>query len=194
MLQIDNTILSFDIFEKKFVCDLGKCKGACCVHGDSGAPLDDEEVGVLERIFPEVKLFMRAEGVEAVKAQGTSVIDSDGDKVTPLVNGEECVYVVFENGVTKCAIEKAFEAGAIAFQKPVSCHLYPIRITKYADFEALNYHEWDICSPALACGKKTNVPLYVFLREPLVRKYGEAWYEKVTLASEEVVHFRNYNK
>ncbi|MDP4208740.1 MAG: DUF3109 family protein [Bacteroidota bacterium] len=194
MLQIDNTILSFDIFEKKFVCDLDKCKGACCVHGDSGAPLDDEEVDALDRIFPEVKLFMRIEGVEAVEVQGTSVIDSDGDKVTPLVNGEECVYVVFENGVTKCAIEKAFEAGVITFQKPVSCHLYPIRITKYADFEALNYHEWDICSPALTCGKKTNVPLYVFLREPLVRKYGEAWYEKVKLASKEVAHFRNYSK
>jgi hypothetical protein len=186
MLQIDNSVLSFDVFEKHFVCDIKKCKGACCIHGDSGAPLEEEEVDILKDIFPEVRPYMRPEGIEAVGRQGTHVIDSDGDKVTPLVNGEECAFVIFEDGIAKCAIEKAFEAGKVSFKKPVSCHLYPIRITKYSTFEALNYHKWEICKPALALGRKMNLPLHIFLAEPLTRKYGREWYEQLKIAAEEL--------
>ena len=189
MLQIDNAVLSFDILEKKFVCDLKKCHGACCVHGDSGAPLDENETKVLDEIYPQIKPFMRKEGLEAIEEHGTSVIDSDGDKVTPLVKGRECAYVIFEGDVAKCAIEKAYESKVIGFKKPISCHLYPIRVVKYSDFEALNYHQWEICKPATLCGEKKGIPLYIYLKEPLVRKYGETWYEKLVIAADEAIKY-----
>jgi hypothetical protein len=187
MLQIDRTVLSFDILQKKFACDLKKCKGACCVYGDSGAPLEDDEVEVLGKIFPFIRPFMREEGVKAVEEQGVFLIDADNDKVTPLVNGRECAYVIFEEGIAKCAIEKACENKVIEFKKPVSCHLYPARITKYSDFEALNYHQWEICKHAVANGNKNDVPLYVYLQDSLVRKYGEEWYKQLKIASVEVL-------
>lgn len=190
MLQIDDKVISFDILQKKFSCDLKKCKGACCVHGDSGAPLEDKETEILKNIYPLVKPFMRQEGIEAVEQQGTHVIDSDGDKVTPLVNGKECSYVVFEDGIAFCAIEKAYIAKAIDFQKPISCHLYPIRVTKYKGFEAVNYHCWDICKHALTKGRKTETSLFVFLKEPLVRNYGSDWFEKLKIANDEYVKFK----
>ena len=189
MLQIDDVVLGLDILEKKFVCDLKKCKGACCVFGDSGAPLEIDEAEILKRNFSSIKPFMRQEGIKAVENQGTHLIDTDGDLVTPLIEGKECAFVVFEKNIAKCSIEKAYEANAIAFQKPISCNLYPIRITRYKDFDALNYHEWEICNHALTLGSKMNTPLYVFLAQPLTRKYGEAWYEQLKIASEEVVKF-----
>ena len=189
MLQINSVVLSLDILEKKFVCDLKKCKGACCVFGDSGAPLEQDEAEILSRNFQAVKSFMRPEGVKAIEEQGTHVIDSDGDTVTPLIDGKECAYVVFENKIAKCAIEIAYEAKKTDFQKPISCNLYPIRITRYKDFDALNYHEWDICNPACKLGDKMQIPLYTFLAQPLTRKYGEAWYEQLKIASEELKKF-----
>jgi len=186
MLQIDKSILSLDILEKKFVCNVKKCLGTCCVHGDSGAPLEKKEVALLKKIIPNIRPFMRSEGLEAIEKQGTSIIDCDGDDVTPLVNGNECAYVIFENGIAKCSIEKAYENKVIGFIKPISCHLYPIRITKYSNFEALNYHQWEVCKPAISFGKKNGVPLYVFLKEPLVRKYGAKWYKKLMLAAIEL--------
>ncbi|HEY4788212.1 MAG TPA: DUF3109 family protein [Bacteroidales bacterium] len=194
MLQIDNTIVSLDVFEKKFVCDVKKCHGACCVQGDSGAPLEESEVSKLAEIFPKVRPFMREEGIEAIMEQGTSVIDSDGDYVTPLINGRECAFVVFENGAAKCTIEKAYEANVISFRKPISCHLYPIRVIKYSNFEALNYHQWDICKPALWYGEKMGIPLYIYLKEPLIRKYGEKWYEQLEIAAKEVLKYARRNK
>lgn len=187
MLQIGDAIISFDILEKKFVCDLKKCKGACCVHGDSGAPLEKEEVKILEDLFVHVRPFMRKEGIKSVEEQGSSIVDSDGDYVTPLVNGKECAYVVFEDGIAKCSIEKAYESNVIKFKKPISCHLYPIRITKYSKFDALNYHQWEICKHAVTLGKKKDIPIYIYLKEPLSRKYGESWYSQLKIASEEVL-------
>lgn len=187
MLQIGNAILSFDILNTRFACDLKKCKGACCVHGDSGAPLEDEEVDILKTLFPKIRDFMRPEGIEAIETQGTSVIDSDGDNVTPLVNGNECAYVVFEEGIAKCAIEKAYFSKEITFRKPISCHLYPIRITKYSTFEALNYHKWDICKPALKLGSNLDTPLYIYVEESLTRKYGKDWYEQLRIAGNELI-------
>lgn len=177
MIELGRTIISEDILEKEFVCNLSACKGACCVEGDAGAPVDEAEAKILEDIFPKVKPFLRPEGVAAIEQQGTSVTDWDGELVTPLVKGKECAYVIFdEKGITKCGIEKAWEAGAVDFQKPVSCHLYPVRITVYKDFDAVNYHKWNVCSPACTLGKELEVPVYKFLKGALTRKYGEAWY------------------
>jgi len=188
MIQIGKAIVSLDIFEKQFVCNLTKCKGMCCVYGQSGAPLEDNEIAILEEIYPKVKPYMTPAGIAVVEQQGIYVIDFDNDKVTPLVgDSEDCIFANKEKGVIYCAIEKAFMNGEIGFPKPVSCHLYPIRITKYKDFEAVNYHQWDICKDALRLGKKTETPLYVFLKEPLIRKYGKEWYEELCLAARETI-------
>jgi len=149
MLRIDDTLISFDLLEKKFCCHLDKCKGLCCVKGDSGAPLSDEEVLLLPKIIEKVKPYMRSEGIESIDRQGTHVIDSDHESVTPLIDGKECAYTIFEKGIAKCAIEKAWLEKVIDFQKPISCHLYPIRVKSYNDFVAVNYDKWDICEAIL---------------------------------------------
>jgi len=177
MITIDNTNNSDDLANVCFVCDLAKCKGACCVEGDAGAPLEEYEISELEDALDYVKPFMRQEGIDAVEQSGVFDYDAGGNYVTPLINGAECVFVVFtEDGTAACAIEKSWEAGKSKFRKPVSCHLYPIRISHYKDFDAVNYHQWHICKPALEYGKKLNIPVYVFLKVPLIRKYGEKWY------------------
>ncbi len=184
MIEIGRTLISDDLVEKKFVCDLNACKGACCVHGDSGAPLEEDEVKIMEEIFPSVKPFMTKKGIAAVEKQGTWVKDSDGDKVTPLVDeNKECAYTYFENGMALCAIEKAHKEGKVKFQKPVSCHLYPVRITPYKKFDAVNYEVWDICKPACACGEKLEVPVYKFVKTALIRKYGKEWFAQLESAA-----------
>ena len=185
MILIDKTIVSDDLLEKQFVCALDKCKGACCVEGDSGAPLDWEETSVLEKIYEDVKPFMTKDGIEAVEKYGTWLIDSEGDFVTPLVNGvKQCAYTYFEKGIAKCAIEKAYLEGKVDFKKPISCHLYPVRITKFDSFDAVNYNRWNICSPACANGKELGVSVYEFVKDALIRKYGEEWYQQLKGASE----------
>ncbi|AFR34863.1 DUF3109 family protein [Riemerella anatipestifer] len=186
MIQIEDKLISEDLFSEEFVCNLNKCKGACCIEGDAGAPLEQSEVKILEDIYPKIKSYLRPEGIKAIEEQGTSVEDFEGDLVTPLIDNRDCAYVIFdENGITKCGIEKAYEEGAIDWQKPISCHLYPIRITKYSTFTAFNYHEWKICSDACALGKELKVPVYKFLKTPLIRKYGEGFYQTLTEAAEE---------
>lgn len=186
MIQIEDKLISEDLFSEEFVCNLNKCKGACCIEGDAGAPLEQSEVKILEDIYPKIKSYLRPEGIKAIEEQGTSVEDFEGDLVTPLIDNRDCAYVIFdENGITKCGIEKAYEEGAIDWQKPISCHLYPIRITKYSTFTAFNYHEWKICSDACALGKELKVPVYKFLKTPLIRKYGEGFYQTLTEAGEE---------
>lgn len=194
MIQIDDKLISEDIFNKEFVCNLSKCKGACCVEGDVGAPLEREETRILENIFDKVKPYLRNEGVKALEEQGTWTVDpSDGDFVTPMVNGEECAYVIFdENGVTKCGIEKAYENGAVDWQKPISCHLYPIRVNEYSTFTALNYHKWPICNDACELGKELKIPIYKFLKVPLIRKYGEPFYETLSDAADE--YFKEFGQ
>ncbi len=187
MIQIGQTVVSLDVLEKQFICNLAKCKGMCCVFGESGAPLEDEETEILKQIYPKVKPYMTQAGIDVVENTGVYDTDFDNDKVTPLIgNSEDCVYTYSKDGIIYCAIEKAYEAGETNFRKPISCHLYPIRITKYSDFEAVNYHQWDICRDALRLGKKTGTPLYVFLKEPLIRKYGAEWYEQLCIAAEHV--------
>lgn len=187
MIQIDDKLISEDLFSEEFVCNLSKCKGACCVAGDVGAPLDKEETKILDDIFEKVKPYLRPEGISALEEQGTWTTDPlDGDYVTPMVEDAECAYVIFdENGITKCGIEKAWEEGAVEWQKPISCHLYPIRTKQYATFEALNYDRWPICSDACTLGKQLQVPVYKFLKTPIIRKYGEEFYNILNDAAAE---------
>ena len=186
MIQIDDKLISEDLFSEEFVCNLAKCKGICCVEGDAGAPLDEDETHILDEIYLKIKPYLRPEGIQAIEEQGTYTLDFEGDLVTPLVNNAECAYVIFdEKGYTKCAIEKAYEDGVIDWQKPISCHLYPIRITEYSNFSAINYHEWDICSDACTLGKELGVKVYQFLKKPLIRKYGEDFYQTLSEAAEE---------
>jgi hypothetical protein len=192
MISIDNTRISDDIFEKKFVCDLAACKGECCVAGESGAPLEEEELPVLDSVLDKVKPYMNEKGRKAIEKHGAYVLDSDGDYTTTLVAREkECAFVVFdEHKVAKCAIEMAHKDGLIDWQKPISCHLYPIRITHHKNYDALNYHQWKVCKPACACGEKLDVPVYKFLKAPLVRQYGKEWYKKLELAYAEFTELK----
>lgn len=187
MIQIEDKLISEEIFSEEFVCNLSKCKGICCVEGDAGAPLDKEEAQILENIYDKIKPYLTPEGIEAIEKQGKWEIDpTDGEYVTPLINNAECAYVTYdERGYTKCAIEKAYEDGVIDWQKPISCHLYPIRVTEYSSFTALNYHEWEVCSDACTLGKELQVPVYKFLKTPLIRKYGESFYSELSDAAEE---------
>ncbi len=180
MIQVGDILVSDDIREKEFVCNLEKCKGACCVEGDYGAPLEPEELDILKETYPKIKDYLTPEGIRAIEKQGTYVLDPDGDYSTPTIGGRECAYAIYDDkGILKCGIEHAWKEGKTGFRKPISCHLYPIRITKKKNFEAINYNKWSICSPACTLGKELEVPLYKFLKEPLIRKYGEAWYTEL---------------
>jgi len=179
MIQIDDKIISQEIFDQQFVCDLNACKGACCVEGDSGAPLLKNEAQELEKFYPIIKKYLSSNGKKAIKKQGFSIIDADNDLTTPLVNNRECAYVYYNAGITKCAIEKAYLEDGISFKKPISCHLYPIRITEYKEFDAINYESNKICSPACKLGELMKVSVFRFLKEPLIRKYGKSFYTEL---------------
>ncbi|TVZ26120.1 uncharacterized protein DUF3109 [Gillisia sp. Hel_I_86] len=180
MFQIGKTIISEDIIQKDFVCNLSACKGACCIDGDAGAPLDKEETLILKELYPKVKPFLRKEGIAAIEAQGTSITTEDGELETPLIEGADCAYVTFDNrGTALCGIEEAYNQGEIDWKKPVSCHLYPVRVQDYSEFAAVNYHHWHICDDACTLGKELQVPVYKFVKQALVRKFGEDWYEEL---------------
>jgi hypothetical protein len=181
MIIVGQTLVSEDLFDEQFVCDLSACKGACCVEGESGAPLEQDELLRIDENLDAVLPFMRQEGIRALKENGPYTVDSDGDFVTSLVgNHGECVFVTFdEMGIAKCALEQAYNAGATGWKKPISCHLYPVRLAKLTEYVAVNYHRWQVCEPACACGKSLQVPVYRFLKEPLIRRFGEAWYAEL---------------
>ena len=180
MITIGNTIISDDIADQFFVCDLAKCKGACCVEGDAGAPLEQSELAILEEIYPQVAPYLTREGRQVIDQEGTHTFDDENDYVTPTIKGRECAYAIYDQKkVLKCGIEQAYLDGKTTFRKPISCHLYPIRITKYDQYEALNYDRWQICSPACSHGKELGVPIYKFLKDPLTAKYGSTWYEEL---------------
>lgn len=177
VFQIDDKLISEQLFEKKFVCDLKACKGACCVEGDSGAPLTDDEVVAIKEIYPVIEKYLTKAAKKIIKKHGVSVVDADGDTVTPLINNRECVYAYYdEHSILKCAIEKAFLNGEINFRKPISCYLFPIRIKEYKDFTAINYEEEKICKPALVLGEKLGIPVFRFLKEPIINRFGLAFY------------------
>lgn len=182
MLQIDNALISLDILEKNFACNLKKCKGACCIQGNSGAPLEEDELEIIENIYPAIRSYLTKEGDDAIKSFGAYTIDSDGDYVTTLINKKACAYVYYEDDIAKCSIEKAFYDNVIDFKKPISCHLYPVRIKKYKDFDGVNYDNNDICKAAVRLGNKTRKPLFIFLEEALTRKYGKEWYKQLRYA------------
>lgn len=176
MFQLGKTIVSEDILEKDFVCNLSACKGACCVDGDAGAPLNNEETKILEAIYPKIKPFLRKEGIAAIEDQGSWTTGSDGEIETPLVENKDCAYVIFDKKTALCGIEQAYNQGVINFKKPVSCHLYPVRVKDYTEFAAVNYDKWDICDDACTLGKTLEVPVYKFVKEALIRRFGEDWY------------------
>lgn len=187
LVEIGDKIVTTQIFERKFVCDLTACKGACCIEGDAGAPLTLEEIDILEEDLEAIKPYMRQEGIDAVDKTGVFYMDQDNEAGTTLVNEKECAFVFFDNnGITKCSIEQAHKEGKTDFKKPISCHLYPIRVKQFNDFTALNYDKWDICSPACACGESLNVPVYKFLKEPLIRAFGEEFFKELEVVNEEI--------
>ena len=185
VIEVGRALLSDDIIEEHFLCDVLKCKGACCIEGDSGAPLTDEEAVQIEKDYPLFEEYLPQKHKKEVEKQGYSVIDSDGDLVTPLVNNRQCVYSFYnDNCILQCAVEKAYFEGKIKFRKPISCHLFPIRITEYRDFDAVNYQQLRICKPGRQCGASQKLPLYKFLKEPLIKKYGEEWYKELEIAAD----------
>ena len=180
MIQIDDKIVSQDLFEVLFVCDYDTCKGECCVEGDSGAPLEPGEAEELRRCLPEVRHLLSPAALEVIEAQGVSYFDEDGDEVTSIVRGRDCAFTTYdEQGRCACALEKVYNEGKTTFIKPISCQLYPVRLTKYPSFTAVNYHKWSICKCALKLGRKLQVPVYKFLRAPLIRAFGEEFYTQL---------------
>lgn len=187
MIQIDDTIISLDLLDELFVCDLGVCKGICCIEGDDGAPLELEEVKIIEDLLPIIWDDLSEKSKAVILEQGVSYIDDENEPVTSIVKGAECVFTYTdENGQCKCAIEKAFREGKTDFYKPISCHLYPVRLQKYDDYTAVNYHRWKVCNCARKLGGKLEVPVYKFLKEPLTRKFGKEWFEQLEIADEEL--------
>lgn len=185
MLRIDDTLISLDVIEKKFVCDVAKCKGVCCVAGDSGAPLEEAEAEMLDSEYENFKDYLRPSAREAIAQQGCHIIDSDGDLVTPLIDGKECAYVIFENDIARCGIEKAYLEGRTTFRKPISCFLYPVRLKKLSQYLGVNYDVWEVCSDARHQGENLNVPVYKFLEKPLTARFGEEWYAALALFAEQ---------
>ena len=197
MIHHRGTLISEELFEKRFVCDLSACKGACCEQGDSGAPLEAEEARLIKKHLKDIEPYMTERGREAVKKQGTSIVDMDGELVTPLVQEyAECAFAKKdERGIWQCGIERAHSDGKIPLRKPISCHLYPIRVKELKTGEALNYDEWPICKPACACGAKLDVVVFRFLKDSLVRKYGTEWYDELeVLYTEWSTHKRSIGR
>ena len=190
MLIVGDVLVSEELIDKCFCCDLVQCKGECCVDGDLGAPVAPDEVAELEEYYPDYQKYMTEEGVAVVQNGGTFVFNGDDTFETPLVESNNaCAFAVAENGIVKCAIEKCFLNGEIPFRKPISCYLYPIRIRRVGDYDALNYDHWSICKTAVENGNKLKIPVYRFLKEPLIAKYGESWYAEL----EEMVALREAN-
>lgn len=186
MFIIDHTLVSEEIRDTCFCCNTEICRGACCVDGDAGAPLEESEISELEDDIDRIKPFMRHEGIRVVEKNGVFDYDVNGEYVTPLIHDKDCAFVYYDDGIARCAIEKAFEAGKISFRKPISCHLYPVRVKVYKETEAVNYHKWSICNSACVLGKEKQISLVLFLREPLIRKYGQFWYEDLLKQCESI--------
>ena len=187
MIQIDNKLISEDVIDKKFVCDLNACKGACCIDGDSGAPINKEEISNIKNNLPSIKKHMRLEGVSAIENSDVYYLDEENEAVTTLVNGKECAFVYFDkNNIAKCSIEKAYKENDIGFNKPISCHLYPIRVKKLDEFEAINVDHLKICSPACSCGDKLNVKVFRFLKEAIINRWGQDFFDELELVDREL--------
>jgi len=177
MILIKDTLVSEDLISEDFVCNISSCKGSCCVKGEAGAPLNDKEVLYLQKNYSIIKPFLNLKGIDSIESQGVFVKGIDGENETPLVDGKECSYAVFsKNGNVSCGIENAYNQGKISFRKPISCHLYPVRINNYSEFTAVNYHKWSICNSGCSLGESLKVPVYKFIKEALIRKFGKSWF------------------
>ena len=193
MLQIQNALVSLDVIEKFFVCNLDKCLGECCIEGDAGAPITEQEYAQLKEILPEVYADLLPAALQRIDEAGVAYVDEEGDLVTQIVEGRNCVFTCYgEGGMCMCAIEKAYREGRIDFYKPISCHLYPLRLTDYPSFTAVNYHSWKICKAAEVLGRAKGVRVYQFLKEPLIRRFGKEWYDELVLACE--AYLEEYGK
>lgn len=187
MVQIQDTIVSFDVITKEFCCDLKKCKGACCIEGDAGAPVTTDEIAEIEQLLPVIRQDLSEQALKVIDAQGVAYPDPEGELVTSIVNGKDCVFTVYgDDGCCYCAIEKAWREGKCSFMKPVSCHLYPIRVKRLGQFWGLNYDRWDVCQAAVIKGHREGIPVYKYLKEPLIRRFGQAWYDELELTVSEL--------
>ena len=188
MIAIENVLLSDEVVQEQFVCDLNSCKGGCCVDGDCGAPLTEAETKIIATIYPKVKPYLNAEYIAEIEKQGTHTTDDEFGFVTPTINGGICVYAYTDDiGIVKCGFEKAWKDGVIDFQKPISCHLYPIRIKQMPGYEAVNYEPRKVlCKPACKLGKQLKVPVYKFLKDSLVRKFGNEFYETLDAVAQKM--------
>lgn len=188
MLQIGNTLVSLDLIERKFCCDLARCKGCCCVDGDAGAPITAAEDEDIKKILPAIWDDLLPAARRRIEEEGTSYIDIEGDLVTQLVEGRNCVYATLgDDGCWLCAIDAAFRQGRISVQKPISCALYPVRIKEFDSFTAVNYHRWKICRPAETLGRANGIRAYRFLEGPLRRRFGDEWYDELCLTADEYI-------
>ncbi len=184
LIEIEGRIVVTDLLTERFCCDIAACRGMCCVEGNAGAPLEEEELDVLKNEYDAYASYMSEAGRREIARQGFYVVDADGDYTTPLIGDADCAYACRENGITLCAVEKAWRAGKTGFRKPVSCHLYPIRVTRFGDgSEGLHYHRWDVCAPARRLGQKEGVRVYQALREPITRRFGAAFWEELDAAA-----------
>ncbi len=191
MLQIKDTLVSLDLIEQFFCCDLDACLGQCCIDGDAGAPVTEEECEAIRAALPVVEPLMLPRGVDEVRRNGVSYIDEEGDLVTTIVDGRNCAFTCYApGGKCLCALEQAWSQGKTTFRKPSSCHLYPVRLTQYPTFTAVNFHHWKICKPAHVLGRKLGLRAYQFLKEPLIARFGRDWYDELCLAAEE--YLRQY--
>ncbi len=185
MLEIKDTLVSLDLAERFFCCDLEKCLGQCCIEGDAGAPITEEEQAKIEKLLPEIWDDLLPAAKSEIEENGVAYIDEEGDLVTSIIDGKNCVFTTYgEGGMCLCAIEKAYREGRVDFKKPSSCSLYPVRLTKYPSFTAVNYHRWKICRCAEVLGRANNIRLYRFLEGPLTDYFGKEWYDELTLACE----------
>jgi len=192
IIEIGDILVSDELLEKHFVCDLSACKGACCVEGDDGAPLTEEEVSLIEDHIEDIKPYMIQEGIDVVDEKGVFYMDRTNEPVTQLVKKKDCVFVTLdEKGITKCGIEYAYKDGKIPFNKPISCHLYPIRVGHFKTFKSLNYDQWPICSPACKLGEELKVPVYKFLKEPIIRAFGEDLYKELEKVEQQIKEVDN---
>lgn len=191
MVQIGEVVVALEVFTEKFICNLDACKGECCVEGDAGAPVETEELVQLENVLPVVWDDLSREARPVIEKQGVCYRDRDGELVTSIVNDKDCVFTCYDGkGYCFCAIEKAYRAGKVDFHKPISCHLYPIRVDNYGPYKAVNYHRWSVCRAAVLLGGKENMPVYKFLKEPLIRKFGRTWYAELETVAEELKKMR----
>lgn len=196
MIVIDNVLVSDDIVQEQFVCDLNKCKGGCCEDGDAGAPLEKKELPMLPKYYDEIKPYLTNEGIREIEKQGFYNYDHEFGWVTPTINGSLCAYGQKDKfGIIKCGIEQAYNDGKIPWKKPISCHMFPIRIKSTKDHDMLNYEpREDLCQAACSLGKKLKVPVYAFLKEPLIRKYGEEFYEALEAVGLDYFEARSISK